>query len=597
MGKIAVLPEELTNRIAAGEVVERPASIVKELLENSLDAGATGIGIELRRGGCDAIRITDDGEGMEAADVPLAFSRFATSKIGRFDDLYRVRSFGFRGEALPSIAAIARVTLLTRRSDRTVGTRLVVDAGKIIEVSDCGCPSGTTLLVERIFDPVPVRKKFLKSEAAELAACLDAVTRVVLPRRNVRVRVQADGRNVLNLPATREDLERLSLLMGDEAARNLLPLSGARAAAALTGYASRTAFTRADTKQIFFYVNGRFVRDPLLQHAVMTAYRRLIEARRYPACVLNLDLPPGDVDVNVHPAKLEVRFRRPREIYALVVESLAAALAGSLPVPTAVAAPPPGTAFYASRMNEALRRYTVSSGASRRLFADAPAGGGLRPETAPPETPPPDPDPREEPAQPERLSFSDGDYLGQVFSTYLVFSHPEGLLLLDQHAAHERVLFERLRESREGGGRVVTQQLLLPEVVSLSAAEYELALAQLERFEEIGFPIEPFGDASVAVRATPALVPNLDPRRTVLDILGELAVLPGTVKPREQREKLYALLACKGAIKAHAPLTPEEVEALCRDLDAIPFASTCPHGRPTWVVIGARDLEKMFKRS
>ncbi|HAR99052.1 MAG TPA: DNA mismatch repair endonuclease MutL [Syntrophus sp. (in: bacteria)] len=593
MGKIAVLPEVLTNRIAAGEVVERPASIVKELLENALDAGAGAVGIELRQGGCGAIRVTDDGEGMEAADVPLAFSRFATSKIASFEDIYRIRSFGFRGEALPSIAAVSRVTLITRRRDRPTGTRLIVEAGQILEVTDCGCPAGTSILVENIFDPVPVRKKFLKRESTELAACLETITRVALPHRHVRVGVQANGRSVMSLPATEGDRERLGLLLGEEAAGHLLPFSGFRETAALSGFCSRPAWTRSDGKQIFCYVNGRFVRDPLLQHAVMTAYRRLIEARRYPACILYLDVPPEEVDVNVHPAKAEVRFRQPREIYALIVEGLVAALSGSPAVPSAPPADLAREPLYQARIEEAMKRYTVSSGRSKRLFAGLPAVPAVRPgRDAGPPAPPATAGPSPEAA----IRFTEGTYLGQVLSTYLVFAHPAGILLMDQHAAHERVLFERLRTSG-AAGKVVTQQLLLPEVISLRAGEFQLALSLQTLWDELGFTIEPFGDTSIAVKAVPALVPNLDPRQTVRDLLSELSELPATAGLQEQRDGFHAVLACQGAVKAHQELTEAEVGALCRELDAISFPSTCPHGRPTYVLIDERDLKRMFRRT
>ena len=310
-GKIVTLPEALTHKIAAGEVIERPASIVKELLENALDAGATDIRIELLKGGCGMIRITDNGEGLIPDDVPRAFQRYATSKIYEFDDIYKVRTFGFRGEALPSIAAIARVEMTTRSKGTLSGKRIVVTAGSIGEMMDAGCPEGTTMMVTQIFDPVPVRKKFLKTESTEQGYCMDVITRTALAHPQVRIQVMANGREVLKIPATGDLSERMALILGMDVMDHLLPVQAARGNIRMQGFISRPPFTRSQGKHLYSFVNRRYIRDYLLNHAVMTAYRNMIEVRRYPVAVLLLDLAPQDVDVNVHPAKLEVRFRHP----------------------------------------------------------------------------------------------------------------------------------------------------------------------------------------------------------------------------------------------------------------------------------------------
>ncbi|WP_367359604.1 DNA mismatch repair endonuclease MutL [Syntrophus sp. (in: bacteria)] len=326
--RIHLLPETLTHRIAAGEVVERPASIVKELMENALDAGATEITIELEQGGCGLIRISDNGSGISAEDVPLAFARHATSKIAEFDDLYRVRSFGFRGEALASIASISRTELVTRTPEALAGIRIIVEAGKMIERAEAGCPVGTTVTVSRIFDSVPVRKKFLKSENTERSYCLDVITRLALANPEVRIRVLAKGRELFSYPATPRLVERIAIVLGQGDSHRMRPIEGGGAGLKVYGFASQPDLTCATARQIYLFVNRRHVKDYLLNHAVMTAYRRVIEPRRYPAAVLYLDLDPADVDVNVHPAKLEVRFRQPRIVYEAVVEALSLMLRG-----------------------------------------------------------------------------------------------------------------------------------------------------------------------------------------------------------------------------------------------------------------------------
>ena len=464
-GRIVILPETLTNCIAAGEVVERPASIVKELLENALDAGATEVAVDLEKGGS-AIRVTDNGEGIAREDVPLAFARYATSKIGSFEDIYRVHSFGFRGEALPSIASISRVEMTTRQASSPAGTRAIIEGGEVKEISDIGCPVGTSILVSRIFEPVPVRRKFLKSDTTEQGYCMDVITRLALMQPAVKIRVSVGGRPVLNIPAVPDLSERIALTLGQDFRGQLIPAAGESEGVRLQGFVSRPEFTRTGAAQMYLYVNRRFVKDYLLNHAVMTAYRRLIEARRYPAVVLGLEVVPGDVDVNVHPAKMEVRFRNPRGIYALIVETLSGAIgAGLTPAGEGAAVSSgAGPSGYASRIEDALKRYRVSSGPEKLFFSGPTSVKKDVPAVAPP------PLSREETMEPEpsadRHCFSDLQYIGQTAGTYLIFTGEEGMVLVDQHAAHERVLFEKLRRQAQGE-KAVGQRLLLPEVVSL----------------------------------------------------------------------------------------------------------------------------------
>ncbi len=655
--KISILPTELAHRIAAGEVIERPASILKELLENSLDAGANVLRIELIKGGCAALRITDNGSGMEPADVPLAFQRHATSKLTVFEDLYRLRTFGFRGEALPSIAAVARVELTTRPPAALAGTTIIVENSRVEELREAGCPAGTTIHVSRIFDAVPVRKKFLKSEATEQGACLEAINRTALASPGVKIRVLSNGRPLWDMPATADAGERIGMVLGREAGSGLLKIKGGREELALVGYISRPEVTRANTKGIYCFVNGRCIRDALLNHAIMTACRNVMEAKRYPAAVIFLTIPPEDVDVNVHPAKLEVRFRNPRAVYGLVVEAILAGLAAVAPSADAMTAPSPTAAganltsqVYQRRLGEALKRYTIFGGTKKASFRPGTSifasGGGLfnAPSAAGQnrngaagsgkDLPPfpgaasgSDHGRRDEPG-----SFSDhiataeaptvpGDphgflspgifpsgeggtrrlfaamtYLGQTGGCYLVFSHHDDLILVDQHAAHERILYE---EFRRGGpeGRVAVQPLLLPEVATLSPGDYGVLMEHRELLLEAGLEIEPFGGHTVSIRSLPAVLGHLNPRTLLEESLAELTGAAGAVSWQEKRDKVLISLACNGAVKAGQVLSEPEVVRLCQDLDRLPFAGTCPHGRPVWIVLTARQLAGLFKRT
>jgi DNA mismatch repair protein MutL len=603
-GKIVVLPENLSSKIAAGEVVERPASILKELLENALDAGASDITVELEKGGRGAIKVIDNGEGMESVDVPLAFERFATSKIYQFDDIYKVSSFGFRGEALPSIAAISRVEMITRKQSSVSGTRMIIEAGEVKTITDRGCPVGSSILVTHIFDPVPVRKKFLKTESAEQGYCMDVITRIALSHPQVRIRVMARGREILNIPATANISERVSLVLGTDFTDHMMPVKDSREGMVITGFASKPEYNRSSTKQLYYYVNKRFVRDYLLNHAVMTAYRRLLEAKRYPAVIMFVDLPPEDVDVNVHPTKMEVRFRNPREVYESIAGSLVTVLAASSPVLSEGKGPimPEG---YGERVREALKRYTITSGTGK-LYFNKGANDSGKPGPAKGQDQEKDAgqiqilsqkSAGEQGVSDDGLNFTDLEYIGQIAGTYLAFSSTTGLILMDQHAAHERVLFDKLREgSSVPGEKIISQRLLIPELVSLSPGEFAVLMDISQILEDVGMEVEPFGEKTVVVKSVPVMLSRIEPKELFFEILEEFSKTEQSSGLEDRKEKIFALLACKGAVKAHQKLTEPEVAALCRDLDATPFSSTCPHGRPIFISFGIGDLERLFKR-
>ncbi len=628
-GKIRILPETLTHRIAAGEVIERPASIVKELVENALDAGATELFVELEKGGTQSIRVTDNGEGMAPEDVPLAFSRHATSKITEFDDLYSVRSFGFRGEALPSIASIARVEINTRPAEKPFGTRLVIDAGELKEQTEAGCPVGTSIVVSGIFAPVPVRRKFLKGDMTEQGYCLDWITRLALARPDIRIRVATNGKTTLTIPAARDLSERIALTMGSDFRGQLVEASAEKNGASVYGFVSLPEFTRSNGTQMYIFVNGRFVKDAFLNHAVMTAYRRIIEPRRYPMAVIFIDVPAGEADVNVHPTKMEVRFRNPREMYGLIVETLNGVIGVGFaegPSKTAAYSRPVESASesYAVRVEEALKRYHIASGPQKLYFDSSPQAGGALPggravmpasenvhafsDSAPgirsdsvrkgaPDFPAESDSVEAAGEVPAEGYFSCLVYLGQVEGTYLLFAGDEGLVIIDQHAAHERVLFETMRrqaEAKQGPGE--GQRLLLPEVMSLPPKELSFLLQSVPTLADLGMEIEPFGGDAIIVKTVPAFFADADVRGLITDMLAECGGIDKNIPLLERRDKIFASLSCRAAVKGNQRLTAAEVESLCRKLDCFPGIATCPHGRPLKIAFSRYALEKLFKR-
>ena len=587
--RIVIMPEELSCKIAAGEVVERPASIVKELVENSLDAAATDILVELENGGKKSIRITDNGEGMDRNDAALAFERYATSKIHEFEDIYDIRSFGFRGEALPSIASISKLEMLTKRKESISGTRISLEGGKFKEIIDAGCPVGTSMFVNDIFYSTPARQKFLKKDSTEQVHCIDAVTRLALAHPEVRIRVLANKREVLNLPKTEDLYERISFVLGDDFKKNTLPVEATDENVRLAGLISKPSFTRSNTKGIFCYVNGRFVRDSLLNNAVLTPYRRLIEAKRFPSAVIFIDLPPSDLDVNVHPAKMEVRFKNPWNIHKIIVNGLTSSLADAVHLSEVSAFYPSGNTKagfedYGKRVQESLKRYTILSGEGKPYFKDG-TYDTIRFQSLF----------EESTLSKQTVIFSSLRYLCQIAGTYLIFSAPDGIVLMDQHAAHERVLFEKLKNvSYEK--KFEKQVLLIPEIINLAPSDFTLLSDHFEFLNDICFEVEDYGGNSVLIKSVPAILSNIDLKTIIFDIVEEAVKTGGSTSIQEVEDKILTLLACKCAVKANHKLTEPEVESLCKDLDSIKFASTCPHGRPTYVKIGIQEMEKMFKR-
>jgi DNA mismatch repair protein MutL len=574
-----VLPDVLANQIAAGEVVERPASVVKELVENALDAGARRIVVELEDGGTRLIRVTDDGDGISADDVPLAFERHATSKLRDEQDLSRIATLGFRGEALPSIAAVAAVELVTRTRDAATGTLVRAEGGRVVEVHETGAATGTMVSVRDLFAPVPARRKFLKSTATELGHVVDLVTRISLAAPSVHVRVLHQGREVAVHPPVATLAERARQVFGAERVRGGRSFSDQRLGITVDGFAFSPHLSFASARYVHQYVNGRSVRDRALQHAVAEGYASLVPRGRWPGAVVMLRVPPADVDVNVHPAKHEVRFRLAHVIHDTVLGVVRHALKG------------------ASGLGEGerddvattLRTYALRGPAS----ADVPlvssaiaSSAGSAPALV-----------REAPsdAAPPRATFGSLRYIGQALRGYLVCEGGERLVLIDQHAAHERVAFERLRAEHRRGA-IERQALLLPVTVDLTPAQTEALQVAADQLAVLGFEIEPFGERAFVVRTVPALLGEDDPRLLLEDLADGLASVGSHHSAADALDTVLGRIACHSVIRVGRALASAEVGQLLADLDALTFGSNCPHGRPVSVEFTRGQIERMFGR-
>ncbi|MFL6858922.1 MAG: DNA mismatch repair endonuclease MutL [Allosphingosinicella sp.] len=583
------LPEHLVNRIAAGEVVERPASALKELVENAIDAGATRIAIVLTGGGIGRIEVIDDGRGMAPTGMALALERHATSKLPG-DEIEAVTTLGFRGEALPSIASVARLTVESRVRGGD-GWSLAVDNGKPAGEGPAALPPGTRILVEDLFGKVPARRKFLRSERSEQAACLDVVRRLAMARPDIGFTVESDGRRTLAVQAGEDRPSRVAALTDRALREASVAVDYDRGLARLGGVAGLPTFNRGVADHQYLFVNGRPVKDRLLIGAVRAAYQDLLARDRHPVVALFIDLPTTEVDVNVHPAKTEVRFREPALIRGLIVGGLRHALdsAGFRSAqPAAVDVP--------WQTGGVEQRHSRESGTPYGLWTPAFAGAtgtsfneqrgdflpAARAEAA--DAPPPD-----------QSRFPLGVARGQVAATYIVAEAEDGLVLVDQHAAHERLVLERMRRAMADGG-VARQALLLPEVVELDEAACDRLEARLAELAEMGLELERFGPRAMLVRATPALLGAGDTRGLVTDLADELAAFDEALSLKERIDQVAATMACHGSVRAGRLLSVAEMNALLREMEVTPHSGQCNHGRPTWVKLAHGDIEKLFGR-
>ncbi len=591
--RIQVLPPQLINQIAAGEVVERPASVVKELLENAFDAEATSIAVEVELGGLRLIRIRDDGIGMVREDLPLALSRHATSKIASLEDLDRVRSMGFRGEALPSISSVSRLNLTSRTRDVESGWSLFADGTEHgFEIQPAAHPPGTSVEVRDLFYNTPARRKFLRSDKTEFSHIEALIKRMALSRFGIGFRLKHNQREVLNLkPAGGDQAQasRVALVCGEAFLEQALPIDFSAGGLRLSGWASLPTFSRSQPDLQFFYVNGRLIRDKLVTHAVRQAYQDVLYHGRHPAHVLYLELDPVLVDVNAHPAKLEVRFRESGMVHDFLHRALKRVLADHRPGAAAVAAdsqPPPSSlaVVESSAAAAPVFRPRTQSSLPFQIQEQVRAYSALYGAAA---EPVPSPSDQEIPP----LGFA----LAHLHGAYILAESRNGLVLVDAHAAHERITYEKLKNQCERG-RVVCQPLLLPLSIAVSESEADLAEAHAESLARLGLELTRSGPGTLLLRGMPALLGDTDGEQLVRDLLADWVVHGRSFRLEQHLNEVLSSLACHGSVRANRKLSVPEMNALLREMEATERSGQCNHGRPTWVELGLKDLDRFFLR-
>lgn len=601
MPVIRRLPDTLVNRIAAGEVVERPAAALKELVENAIDAGAGSILVRLTGGGLDGIEVTDDGCGMAPDEIALALERHATSKLPD-ENIELVATLGFRGEALPSIASVARLTVESRAQGSAEGWRRVVDHGAVVAEGPAALPPGTRIRVEDLFGKVPARRKFLRSARSEYAACLDVVRRLAMARPDIGFTLEHDGRRTLHLQPGDELAVRVAAIVARELAEDGVAIDIARGPARLTGVAGLPTFNRGVADHQYLFVNGRPVKDRLLVGAVRGAYSDMLARDRHAVLALFLDVPPEDVDVNVHPAKTEVRFRDPAFVRGFIVSGLRHALEGAgqrsaqapaasamanwraeplgAPPPAPASSPPPALGSLFARDTTRVSEAGLAWKGYEQSIMAPPAARAEAAEDAPQDA----------------AQFPLGVARGQVAGTYIVAEAQDGLVIVDQHAAHERLVLEKLKAAGAGEAVAASQALLLPEVVELDEPACDRLEDQAEKLAGFGLAIERFGPAAMLVRAVPSVLAKGDVHALLRDVADDLARNGDALLLGERLDNVLATMACHGSVRAGRALSVQEMNALLREMERTPRSGQCNHGRPTWVKLAHGDIEKLFGR-
>jgi len=652
MSPIRVLPPSLVNKIAAGEVVERPASVVKELMENALDAGATRVDVTIQRGGADLVRVADNGCGIEPDELPLAVAAHATSKLAAEDDLFRIATLGFRGEALASIGQISRLLLRSRVTTRDHGAQITVHGGRPSEVTPCGCAPGTVVEVTQLFFNTPVRRKFLRSTQTELGHANEAFVRVALPALQVHFTLQHHERAICELPAGENWPQRIARLFGRELGAGLIAVESIDGPVRLAGYVAHPSLSRSNTRMQYLFLNGRAIRDRSLQHALAEAYRGLLTTGRHPIAFLSLEMPPELVDVNVHPTKLEVRFQDAGRLYSQLLSTirrkfLATDLTTRVQSAADPSGPSPGAAAGAAagydRTGPDDRAGPHDQAAADRLRDELVAwaqgrSGGAEPAVAPGQNAAiaargagePDWDGQLQlqridrpggPASGQAPSSAPGTHgqapdaatdaahhrgpssrpapstpAVQIHNRYLVTESADGVVIIDQHALHERILYEQLRR-RIAGGTLEAQNLLVPEPVDLTPTEAAALIEHRELLQRLGVRIEPFGGDTVLVTGFPAMMANLNPADVLSGLVERLLEGKRLPEAAELLDELLHTIACKAAVKAGDRLSAEEIASLLEQRHVIDDAHHCPHGRPTALVFTREELDRRFKRT
>jgi DNA mismatch repair protein MutL len=592
---IQQLPDTLINQIAAGEVVERPASVVKELIENALDAGATRIEVDLEEGGMRLIRIRDDGAGIPAAELALALARHATSKIASLEDLEQVRSMGFRGEALPSIASISHFSIVSRPTTQAQASRIEVEGGRLQPEAPAAHPPGTTVEVRDLFYNVPARRKFLRAERTEYGHIEELLRAMALARMEIGFRLGHNGKTVRTYRSSgseHERLRRVTEALGEGFAQQSLAIEHEAAGLRLSGWIGLPTASRAQADQQYFFVNRRLVRDRTVAHAVRQAYADVLYHGRHPSFVLFLEIDPVRVDVNVHPAKSEVRFRDARLVHDFLYRSLHHALAGAragvemqelgvaAPSPQSLAGAIPYAAYGGSPaqpglslpVREQLGAYAALYGPARSVAASNDSLPDRDTDTPP-------------------LGYA----LAQLHGIFVLAENPAGLVLVDMHAAHERITYERLKTAQDGEG-IRAQPLLVPLTLAVSEREADCAEERAAALAALGFELTRSGPQAIVLRSVPALLEGVDPRQLALDVLSDLIEHGATRRVEEARNTLLSTMACHASVRANRRLTLPEMNALLRDMEATERSGQCNHGRPTWVQLDRQELDRLFLR-
>ncbi|HHT9126041.1 MAG TPA: DNA mismatch repair endonuclease MutL [Candidatus Brocadiia bacterium] len=580
MPKIKILPPSVTNKIAAGEVIERPASVVKELIENAIDANAARIDVYLEEGGKKLIKVIDDGTGMCPEDLALAFLSHATSKIEKAEDLFDVVTMGFRGEALPSIGAVSQSRIISRPYDTTSGAEIEIEGGVLGKLKECGASSGTQVEVRNLFFNTPVRRKFLKTTPTEMAHISDILTRLSLAFPTIHFTLTHDNRKVFNLPPASDIKERIHTFFGKEIGEYLIPIKCREPNMEVSGYILPQTYDRPNTKMQFTFVNGRYIRSNVVYRAITEAYHGLLTNRRCPIVFMFLQIDPHEVDVNVHPTKIEVRFKNANQVHGVVLSALRGALGkGKTTTPikkvlsdeVIVSSEGKGIKKYSLTNTSPLSSRPFSALQSTNTELVAPAKQTLW-----------------------HLGFSHETVL-QLHASYIIEETPEGLNIIDQHALHEIILYHEIKQ-RITQSKLVSQQLLIPELIELSPKDFFTMLNLKDGLERLGMAVEEFGQNTVIIRTLPQILKNLDCKEFVNNLLNEIGDNEVAGDASVVFEKLIKIMACKGAVKAGQKLAVEEIESLLQRRKDFSITSNCPHGRPTTISFSIRELESLFKR-
>ena len=590
MAAVKILPEILSNKIAAGEVVERPSSVVKELVENAVDAGSTQIHIDVEKGGRFLIRVADNGAGMAHDDALLAIERYATSKIYTNDDLFSISTLGFRGEALPSIASVSRFSLITREENNTTGTEIQIEGGKIIRVTETGAPKGTMVTVKNLFYNTPARRKFLKTINTEMGHIADIVQSMALGHPDIRFKLTHNDKTVYHFTGSSDPTLRTVEVLGKDVQKDLYPVNADENGITISGWVASDRHTKSTGRGIFVFVNKRLVKDKVISHALFEGYAGRLMKGQYPLAVLFIELAPDRVDVNVHPTKHEVRFLDGKRVHDMV----AAAVTGALRRSSGPAMP----TFQHKPVFSKPREFGFQKEKS------TPSPVSIREKTPPysrAKIDPPRPEKmiEEKPMVQkniwEKRFFGDLAVIGQLHNSYIVCQANEGLLLIDQHAAHERVVYEEIKLMAKEK-KIHRQNLLIPETFDLGYREADILTQLVPDLQNAGMEIEPFGGNTFALKSVPAILANREIKPIIMEIIEKMIEMDFKPGLNQAVDECYRIIACHSAIRANQPLTPHQMTALLTQLDACENPSNCPHGRPTWIRWTIRDLEKQFRR-